>query len=216
MGKLRWASCALLVAALAIPLAACGAVAGAPGADTPTALTSSPDTESTSSPPTEATGTEKPLPTEDEISIAVPTLPIGGDTDDSGSVQQCVRVSWLGDDDVPEGVSVAVAAVTITPGGVFDRSGSGCGGEPACDHFAFTADRPTCSVSITAKGTDGKVASLVMRGTAECAAGQQEKCADLVASVKGQSIQLQQPEQEQPPPSSETTTETPTTETPTT
>jgi hypothetical protein len=91
---------------------------------------------------------------------------------------------------------VAVTSVEIEPAGVFDKDGSGCGGEPSCEHSSFTADRPACSVAVTATSTEGKSARLVMRGTVQCEAGLEQTCTDMVADVRGQSIQLQQPNEE--------------------
>jgi hypothetical protein len=184
----------LLGAMLAVPLVACGGGQNAQSTDLPSA---SPTTELPGSPGVEPTGPESPGPAgRGGVAISLPSLPVGGGADDSDSVHQCVTVSWKGQQDIPDGVSVVVTAVQITPAGVFERGGGGCGGAANCGaSFAFTSGRTACSVPVTARGTDGKSANLSLRGSARCPAGEERKCQDLAAHVTGQPIPLQQPRQ---------------------
>jgi hypothetical protein len=176
-------------------------------------LTETAVAEPTGIPKTEGSGPEQPRPQESKaVAISVPSLPVGGGADDEEAVDQCVGVSWLGDDEITDGVSIAVTAVWITPDGVFKMNGSGCGGTPACAaSFSFTSERTDCSVSVTAKAIEGASANLSLRGEARCSAEQEHQCRDLVAHETGQSIQLRQPiPPEQPPSSTDETTPSPT------
>jgi hypothetical protein len=125
-------------------------------------------------------------------------LPVGGTADDTSAINQCVPASWLGPD-IPDGVSVAVTGWRIEPKGLFSRSGSGCGGPSCRPSFAFTADRETCTVAITATGPAGASATLFVDGYARCSADQRAWCRDLAGAPR-QSIPLIVPGEPEPDP----------------
>jgi len=198
----RWVRHGLLAVALTVSLAACDA----PGDSNP--ATDTENTETGGSPEVEGTGPEPPGPTDDGKSVSYPNLPAGEDDDsdyDSSQLRQCMTVAWLGRTDVPAGVSVQVKAVRITPPGVFDLTGSKCGGVRACaDSFAFTSADESCSVSITATAANDTTAYL--RLTGHCVPQDAQQCDELLAD-DGSPIELNQPEpqtsdesQEDPPP----------------
>jgi hypothetical protein len=185
--------CGLLAAALTVSLAACGSEdTGDPSPD--------PDiTETNSSPETEGTGPEPPRPPDDGASVSFPDLPAGKDNNnnDDSQEQQCVTIEWLGQDDVPDGVSVQVKSVRITPAGVFEISGSSCDKVQGCtDSFAFTSADESCSVSIKATATNGTPAYMRLAG--RCVSKNVQQCDELLAD-DGSPISLFQPEGEVPP-----------------
>ncbi|HEV2778959.1 MAG TPA: hypothetical protein VGX25_06105 [Actinophytocola sp.] len=189
-----------LVAVAAVLLTACGTQAEESSEPTAPPVES---TESTVDPSVEPTDQpEKPQqPGGGAPSIPVPTLPIGGSADDDSQVDQCVIANWLGDSEVPEKVSILVKTIDIKPPGVFDKTGSGCGGTTSCSGgFAFTSSRTKCSVAVRAKAEHGRSARLVFTGALRCPAGQDRICRDFVKKIKPQSIPLRQPGE---PPSSE-------------
>ncbi|HEY0453373.1 hypothetical protein [Actinophytocola sp.] len=175
----------LLAGVVTVTLAACdtqGSGRPAAGAET---------TEASSSPQTEGTGPERPRPSDDGTSVSFPDLPAGKDSYDSSEVRQCVTVAWLGRMDVPDGVSVQVKSVRITPPGVFDINGSSCHGVQGCaGSFAFTAAGESCSVSITATASNEKGANLWLAG--HCVSSDPRQCDELLADG-GSSISLRQP-----------------------
>lgn len=199
----------LLVLAALLPLIACGA--GDPG-DPPPDTDTRTSAETTGSPATEGTGPETPRTGDGEVSVSLPGLPVGGGADDSGQVRQCVTVAWMGEDDIPDDVAVVVAGVQLTPPGVFEADGSGCGGIQGCtESFAFTSTGDLCTVPVRALGTGGATAELRLSGSARC--GRAETCRAFAGTVSGQAIDLEQPYEEsqstsseEPPPDEDTTT----------
>src|SRR3954468_5894856 len=141
---------AVLIAAVAVPLAACGSKTGEDAGATNTADT---QTESVpvGTPSAEPTGPETPQPKgTGDVAIAVPSLPVGGAPENGSETHQCVTPSWLGNPGVPNRVSVRVTKVLISPAGAFDLGG-GCDGSPGCrSSFAYTSTRSSCSIAVTA------------------------------------------------------------------
>lgn len=197
MKVLRVLRCGLLAAAMTLPLVAC---------DSQETADSPPEVTSTGSPATEGTGPEEPGKPVDGVSVSLPGVPVGGDADDDSQVQQCVTASWLGDEDIPEGVFVVVTGVRVVPADVFDIDGSSCGGIVGCtESFAFTAEQDSCSVSITATATEEREADLLLSGKARCVDRYAQRCKDLAANSTEKTIALTQPYE---PPDEETNEET--------
>jgi hypothetical protein len=200
-------TCLLLTAAAA--LASCGAETaerpsgGQPGSaatdQTTTSTSTSNETSSatttTTAPMMETRGTEQPGPTKNVgIAISLPGLPAGGQSDDTTVVHQCMAVSWLGDNDIPDGVSVFVTGAQVTPSGLFDwgTGGSDCGSPRCTAPFAFTSKTTRCVLPVTAKGANGS-GELLLTGEARCGPGHEQKCRDLVAHERPQTLPLIQP-----------------------
>ena len=187
------------VAALALALAlstGCGVGGSTPGGTGPsagsgsTAATSpgeSPRTESAGEPSNEPTGPESPQATQaNKPSISVPALPIGGGSD-ADEAEQCVRVSYLGDDELPPGVRISLTAASFAPP-LFELGGSACSGRGASapclsEEFAFTAentgtDAGTCILAVRVIGGDDfESADLSLAGRVQCPAGEDALCA---------------------------------------
>jgi hypothetical protein len=189
---------ACLVFATAVALASCGdRIAGRASGTSATSSTGPTATSATTTttPATETTGTEKPGPTGNGgVVVSFPGLPAGGQSDDTTVVHQCMAVSWLGDNGIPDGVSVVVTGAVITPRGLFDwgTGGSDCGSPRCPAPFAFTSKTTRCVLPVTAKGTGGS-GELLLTGEARCGAGHEQKCRDLVAHEKPQTLPLVQP-----------------------
>jgi hypothetical protein len=177
----------LLVAVLAIPLAACGS--GAKSAESPP----SEEPTQTGVPSVEPTGPEPPVPTgRKDPSINLPALPVGGGSDDTRAVHQCVTASWLGND-FPRGAVITVTGVQIVQrDGVFQRDKGACGGHKECAaSFQFRSKADTCSVRVTAK-KPGE-AELTLQGT--CPPAQAEQCQHI---DRGQIGLFYEPDEPQP------------------
>ncbi|TFV86075.1 hypothetical protein E4P40_13355 [Blastococcus sp. CT_GayMR20] len=156
------------------------------------------ETEAAEAPELEGTGPEAPGQAQAaQPSINVAGMPIGGGNGADGSAEQCVDVSFLGDDPIPRGVRI-----TITDGSVHDvndgsllsdvaRLGGGCGGNPSCRGFVFTAENDeagaTCAFLVTATrppaagdpNYDDLAVRLVVGGTVTCPVGADALCEDL-------------------------------------
>ncbi|HQR27684.1 MAG TPA: hypothetical protein PLP61_11650, partial [Nocardioides sp.] len=144
-------------------------VAGCGASGTP-AVAPDPGTGSESFDPTpapEPTGSEEPLPPDQDVSISVPTLPVGGNTDQDGA-DQCAHANWLGDT-IPTGVEVVVDQVALDPDGVFSLGGEPCGsGGPACaSSWTWSAETQSqeCTVSATQLEDTDQTVTLVLVGT---------------------------------------------------
>lgn len=122
------------------------------------------------SPSLEPTGSEEPLPPEQDVSISVPTLPVGGNTDQDG-VDQCAHANWLGAT-LPPGVEVVVDQVALDPDGVFSLGEEPCGsGGPACaSSWTWSAETQSqeCTVSATQLVDTDQTVTLVLVGTVRC------------------------------------------------
>jgi hypothetical protein len=178
----------LLAVFLTASLAACDS----PKTETSGPATDVEDTTNNSSPEAEGTGPEQPGPENDEQSVSYPNLPAGEDDYDSSEVRQCLTVAWLGSTDVPDGVSVQVKTVRITPSGVFELAGSSCDGVQGCtDSFAFTSADESCSVSLEATASNGTEAFLRLAG--RCVSQDTRQCDELLADDRSP-ISLYQPE----------------------
>ncbi|MDT7800942.1 MAG: hypothetical protein QOI78_4375 [Actinomycetota bacterium] len=193
-------SCPALAAVLAFGVAGCATPSGG-GAETSTTETSATEAPpTTGAPSAEPTGPEAPRSADDAgVAISIAQLPIGGGADDSSARDQCVTVSWLQPDLLPDN-GVKVTAIRVTPPGAFSVGGK-CGDPEACAGFTFGAGADTCSVAVTARGTGGS-ARLTVQGKAVCAPGKESSCQDLRSRVSPGSIPLTQPDS----PTTETTT----------
>jgi hypothetical protein len=201
---LRLARCAPLVplVVLALLMPACGGRARDAGGDPASTETTDAPAEQPAAappqsavPPTEGTGPERPAPgVQAPPAIDIASLPIGrGSGGNEEAVRQCVTVEWL-DSDIPDGISVVVTAIRVTPSGVFtvSRSGSGCRAPLCRSSFAFTADRDACSVPVVATGPAEAFAELILDGQIRCPAGR-AACRDFAAKLDKRSIGLTVP-----------------------
>ncbi|MFG1643238.1 hypothetical protein ACGFMK_23340 [Amycolatopsis sp. NPDC049252] len=193
-------SCLALSAVLAFGAAGCSTPSGgaAETSTTGTSATEAPMT--TGTPSAEPTGPEAPRTADDAgVSISIAQLPIGGGAGDSSARDQCVTVSWLQPELLPDN-GVAVTGIQVTPPDAFSVGGK-CGDPDACAGFTFGAGADTCSVAVTARGTGGS-ARLTVQGKAVCAPGKESSCRNLRSRVSPGSIPLTQPDSSAP----ETTT----------
>lgn len=157
---------------------ACGGNASPGGGSAPTAeVTAGPESPiAETTPPVEGTGTEAPPPTtKPRPAIELASLPVGGGSETGTSEQdQCIDVAWLGNE-MPDGVSVEVTSMRISPKGVF-RSGSGsleCG--RSCDSYVFQEQGDDCHVAVHAQQANTD-ATLRVSGKVRCPAGKRQTC----------------------------------------
>lgn len=106
-----------------------------------------------SAPATEGSGPETPQSAQPGgPSLTVVSLPVGGSAtpDGSNTDQQCGSVSWRLDS-IPDGVTVQLGDVSLSPSGIFDLGGSGCGSDQTvCSSgLTWTAASSGCAVPVT-------------------------------------------------------------------
>jgi hypothetical protein len=201
MNLFRSSRPALVAAAAVLAFGAAGCSTPSDGG-TGTSATEAPPPLTTGAPSAEPTGPEAPRSADDAgVAISIAQLPIGGGADDASARDQCVSVSWLQPELLPDN-GVKVTGIQVTPRGAFGVGGK-CGEADACAGFTFGSGADTCSVAVTALGTGGS-ARLTVQGKAVCAPGKESSCQDLRTRVSPGSIPLTQPD----PPTTETTTTT--------
>lgn len=168
-----------------------------------TVLDSTAGEPSTSEPATEATSVEAP-PTNTgakAVSVSLPGLPIGGNAVPSADgTAQCAQVAWSGPPSIPDGFSVALDTIALTPKDAFVRNDSACGTDsPLCSDPTFRlSSTTTCVVGVGWTGTPvrGDAYLSVDAGTVTCPTGQARACNDFakaVASAGRQVIELSGP-----------------------
>jgi len=105
---------------------------------------------------TETGRTVDPEPTPDNPSISLPSLPIGGDAEESSDSDhpnnQCVDVNWIVDQDseatLKAGIEIEVTSFLFTPD-IFVVSDAGCDdNNPSCTGFVFTEDAQVCNLAV--------------------------------------------------------------------
>lgn len=181
-----------------LALAAAVVGCGSPPPDVgPTAPADTLTTETFAPPAPEPTSTESPQPPEREISVSLPTPPIGGSPGEPVGDHQCVGVNWLGPD-IPAAIRVEGLRFAFSPAEGFDVSHAPCTETsvsflPSCldRGFAFTSDRTACQLAVAwtplapvepAYGGDLRLAS----ASVVCPAGQEAGCAAFVNQVEEQ------------------------------
>lgn len=134
---------------------------------------------------TTATGnTPDPEPTDDNPSISLPSLPIGGDAEESSDSDhpnnQCVDVNWIVDEDseatLKAGIEIEVTSFLFTPD-IFVVSDAGCDdSNPSCTGFVFTEDAQVCNLAVEPiDGAEpGAKATVSLTGIVNCTLETQE------------------------------------------
>lgn len=203
---------ALLLPGCALPDEAADSAGAATtaGATATAGVTSAPATEEATTPATESSATTTRART-NEPAVTVPQLPIGGGADDPGEVEQCVSVSFLGDQ-IPPGIAIVPHSVSFSEP-LFEPGGSECSSDDTpclSGGFAFTAanddtQEGICYLAVRATGErapdDVDDVQLLMTGRLDCPAGQAAACEEFAQELDAdeQSIGLT-------PPTAETTT----------
>jgi len=137
-------------------------------------------------PAVEGTGPERPAPGgKNPPAIKLPSLPAGSNDNTASDLSSphCVKVSWLGPDIIPPGISIEVTDVDIEPPDSFEKIPPACG-RPICDDpkkpFAFDSANRQCYLTVRAMAPDVE-ATLTMVGSVRCAVAAQASCASFVA-----------------------------------
>lgn len=161
--------------------------------------------------------TPSPEPTPDNPSISLPSLPIGGDPEESSDADhpnnQCVDVNWIVDDDseatLRAGVEIEVTRVIFTPE-VFLVADAGCDdSNPPCTGFVFTEDADVCNLAVEpAEGAEpGTEATVGLTGFVTCTL-EREECEAFADSAEEQNPSLGPLEVPEVGPTDETTSPT--------
>ena len=133
------AICGVLIAAGA---AACSSGGSSTSSTTSAAAGESQQTEEAlPPPPAESTGAEQPQNQQNQPSVTLASLPVGG----SGPSQNpdCVQVSWS-DPAFRDGVKIVITDVDVE--GDFKEQGTSC--QTPCRGYVFTSDQGSCQVRV--------------------------------------------------------------------
>jgi hypothetical protein len=154
---------------------------------------------------TATSNTPDPEPTDDNPSISLPSLPIGGDAEESSDSDhpnnQCVDVNWIVDEDseatLKAGIEIEVTSFLFTPE-IFVVSDAGCDdSNPSCTGFVFTEDAQVCNLAVEpAEGAEpGTEATVGLTGIVTCTL-ETEECEAFADSAEEQNptIPLEVPE----------------------
>ena len=183
-----------VVLTVGLLMAACDGPDASHGSRSGVAESTVPDVQETRAPAVESSGPERPAPpAKGQPSVNLPSLPVGSNdnTADEKSVPHCVRVRWLGDQDVPHGFTVVVTGIQIKPDGIFTLGKTGCS-TPACHQsgtsFSFSSEDNSCYVTtipqVYQSDDESNTAELFLSGRVVCPTGKQSACNDFAAKAK--------------------------------
>jgi hypothetical protein len=193
--RLGWAPAIVFLALLV----GCGG-SGSAG-DSGSSAEPSSSTEQTSEPPAEPTGPETTQPTQDRPTIRIVSAPIGGNVS-ADSATRCAEVNWLGNSPIPAGTTIALDAIRLDPGGVFELDQTGCTADlRPCTGVRWQSDNVSaCHVGVRQIANAEDSVRLLISATATCR--RQSDCESLVEGAGGSQISFT-PSPEEPSPSPE-------------
>jgi hypothetical protein len=163
--------------------AACSSGGTSASSTTSAAAVESQQTEdSLPPPPPESTGAEQPQSQQNQPSVQLAALPVGGD----GSVDSspvCLSVSWTGDPP-PDGVQFRIKEVSVHGDFVAVDGGGGCN-DPCPDHLFTSGGHCKAHIAWTKPpGSDGLQGTLGFFG--ECVAPDAVTCQRVQGGVDAQ------------------------------
>jgi hypothetical protein len=176
----------LLALVMILVLGACdtaGETAGSSSVEADSTEADSTEEVSTDAPGEEGTGPENPRPTEEDMSVTLPQLPVGGGSDGEPE-DQCVTASF--NLSLSDGVSVAVTGIRFSADGA-SVTGGGCDGSDSCEGFTFTSEESTCTVSVDASEATTDI-DLFLDG--KCFAEDRSACEDLKGNTGSVSLRV--------------------------
>jgi hypothetical protein len=198
-----------------------GAAACSSGGTSASSTTSTPAVESQQTedslppPPPESTGAEQPQSQQNQPSVTLAALPVGGAEDFDSSSPKCVSVSWTGQQPLPDGVRFRISKVVIDPTKPADIArdfqvvGGSCN-DPCFGHI-FVPGSGQCEANVAwtrPPGSQGLQGELGLLG--ECIAPDAETChraEDILGKGPAQNVQLSAQPVE-PAPASSSSSET--------
>jgi hypothetical protein len=127
---------------LAVGAAACSSGGTSSSSTTSAGAVESQQTEeSLPPPPPESTGAEQPQSQQNQPSVTLAALPVGG----GGPSQNpdCVDVRWS-DPAFRDGVKIVISDVRVT--GDFEEQGTSC--DTPCRNYVFSSDQGSCQVRV--------------------------------------------------------------------
>jgi len=127
--------------------AACGSGGGSTSSTTSAAAVQSDQTEEAlPPPPAESTGAEQPQSQQNQPSVTLAALPVGGNEVEFASPQpKCVSVSWTGQQPLPDGVRFRITEVVIDKD--FQAVGGGSCNDPCVGH-TFVPGKGQCEANV--------------------------------------------------------------------
>ena len=67
------------------------------------------------------------------VSVKLPGLPVGGDSNVESATLQCADVGWTPEPDLPDGIEIKITGLSLEPSDGFEVSSESCPGDaPAC------------------------------------------------------------------------------------
>jgi hypothetical protein len=189
------AICGVLLAGAA----ACSSGGTSASSTTSAAPVESQQTEDSLPPPApESTGAEQPQSQQNQPSVTLAALPVGGAEDFDSSSPKCVSVSWTGQQPLPNGVRFRITKVVIDPTKPADTArdfqvvGGSCN-DPCFGHI-FVPGSGQCQANVAwtrPPGSQGLQGELGLLG--ECIAPDAETChraEDILGKGPPQNVQL--------------------------
>jgi hypothetical protein len=198
------AICGVLLAGAA----ACSSGGTSASSTTSAAPVESQQTEDSLPPPApESTGAEQPQSQQNQPSVTLAALPVGGKTDFTDSTM-CVNVNLS--KPLPDGVQVQITIIKVSDGFRVVGDGSGC--DHPCPGQIFGPDSGNCNAKvalISPPGSDGLTGSLSLGGI--CVAPDVVACQRVKGAVEKQGtdnlVELTAVQQASPPSSSSSSDE---------
>ena len=174
---------------------ACGSGGSSASGMTSAAAVESQQTEESSlpPPPPESTGAEQPQSRQNQPSVQLAALPVGGSEEFDSPEPKCVSVSWTGQQPLPEGVRFRINQVVIDHD--FQVVGGSCN-NPCVGH-TFVPGSGQCEANVawsSPPGPQGLTGDLGLVG--ECIAPGPEACQqaiDVLAKGPAQTVSLSAP-----------------------
>ena len=165
------AICGVLLAGAA----ACSSGGTSASSTTSAAAVESQQTEdSLPPPPPESTGAEQPQGQQNQPSVTLAALPVGGAEDFDSSGPKCVSVSWTGQQPLPDGVRFRIAEIHIDRD--FQVVAGGSCNDPCIGHV-FVPGTGQCQANVAwtrPPGPEGLQGALSLVG--ECIAPDAQTC----------------------------------------
>ena len=159
--------------------------------------------ESLAPPPAESTGAEQPQSQQNQPSVQLAALPVGGSEEFDSPDPKCVSVSWTGQQQLPDGVRFRINKVVIDHD--FQVVDGSCN-DPCIGH-TFVPGSGQCEANvawINPPGPQGLQGDLGLVG--ECIAPDQQTCQqaiEVLAKGPAQTVSLSSPPGESSSSSSE-------------
>lgn len=123
------------------------------------------------------------------VSVALPSLPVGGSEGLTSDTPQCVSVAWNDLGEIPDGLVFALTGASFDPAGSFAVADESCA-EPCLDSGFQPTSNSSCQIPVVWTGGDDTSAAMTVVATATCPPEQSEACQAFADGQSAGSFQL--------------------------